>query len=140
MKKLLLSMLCAFMGITASAQSLDYIVLQTADGNKVSLPANGLKITFPNQTLHATSGSRVVDFQLTDMVKMFFSSTPTAIEHVIGTTPKVAIVDGKVQLSGVSNAKVSVYTLDGRQVGKVDLPKGAYLVKVDGKTYKLMAR
>lgn len=140
MKKLLLSLLCAFLGLTAGAQSLDYIVLQKADGQQVSLPVAGLKITFNQQTLHAVSGQQTADFQLSDMAKMFFSATPTAIEHVTSSQEKVRIVNGKLLVDAPAGTKVTVYTLDGRQVEGNSLPHGIYLVKVNGKTYKLMAK
>ena len=140
MKKILFSMLCVFMALTVHAQRLDYLVMQKADGQKVVLPSAGLKITFNNQTMHAVSGDKVADFQLADMSKMFFSSSVTAIESVEAQQNMVAIVNGRLQVKAPANAKVRVYTLDGRQVDGSYLPHGVYLVRVNGRTYKLMAR
>lgn len=140
MKRYLFSLLCVVLAATASAQSLDYIVLQKADGQRVGLPAVGLKITFSNQTMHAVSGSQVMDFQLADLTKMFFSSSPTAIEDVTAQQEQVRIVNGRLLVNAPAGAKVCVYTLDGRQVESDVLPRGVYLVKVNGRTYKLMAK
>ena len=140
MKRLLFSLLCAVMALTASAQSLDYIVLQKADGQRVEMPAAGLKITFANQTLHAVSGEQVMDFQLADLTKMFFSNTPTGVDNLMAQQEQVRIVNGRLQVNAPVGTKVSVYTLDGRQVAGTCRPHGVYLVKVNGRTYKLMAK
>ena len=140
MKKILLGVLCLFMATAVQAQRLDYIVMQKADGQKVSLPAVGLKITFDNQTMHAVSGDQTVDFQLAGMSKMFFSATPTAIDNVVGQAEKVSIINGRLQVTAPAGAEVAVYTPDGRQVDGTYLPHGVYLVKVNGRTYKLMAK
>ena len=140
MKRILLSALCVVMALAASAQSLDYIVVQQADGQQVSLPAVGLKITFRNQTMHAVSGTQVADFPLTGLTKMFFSATPTAVENVTVQQGMVRIVNGRLQVNAPAGAKVSVYTPDGRQVEGNSLLHGVYLVKVNGRTYKLMAK
>ena len=140
MKRLLLSLLCVVMAVAASAQRLDYIVLQKADGQRVGLPAAGLKITFNNKTMHAVSGDKAMDFQLAELTKMFFSNTPTAIENVDAQQELVRIVNGRLQVSAPAGSRVNVYTLDGRQVEGAYFPHGVYLVKVNGRTYKLMAK
>ena len=139
MKKILLSLLGMVLGTMAYAQSLDFLTFRMADGSEKSLPVDGMKITFDGAQMHVKASRQTVDFNLVDMNLMFFSAVPTALEEVHDASGKVAIINGRLVVD-VPSAKVSVYTMDGRKVSTDVYLQGLYLVIVNGRTYKLMAK
>ena len=140
MRKILLSMLGIAMAFTASAQHLDYFTFQTVDGTERSLPVDGLHITFEGTRLYAVAQGQKVDFDLKDMAMMFFSATATAIDRVESGIDYVAIVNGRLVVDAPKASTVQVYGVDGRLVREDSFLRGIYLVKVNGRTYKLMAK
>ena len=140
MKKLLLALFCLTWGTTVGAQHLDYLTFRLADGSEKSLPIDGLKITFEGTQLHAVAQNQKADFNLAEMGMMFFSAVPTAIASVVDDENTVAIVNGRLQVNAPEGANVEVYSTDGRLVRKEGLSRGVYLVKVDGRTFKIWAK
>ena len=140
MRKILLVFWGIALGITASAQSLDYITFRTVSGMEASLPVDGLKITFEGTQLHAVAQEQKADFNLMDMAMMFFSSTATAIDRVENVVENVSIVNGRMVVDVPEGTEIQVFGADGRRIGENSLLKGMYLVKVNGRTYKMMAR
>lgn len=140
MKRFLLMLCGAMLGFVARAQQLDYLTCKTTDGKEVSLPVDGLKITFEGGVLHAQTAGQQVQFPLAEMDRMFFASTPAAVGSLVDDAVRVAIVDGRLQVNAPAGVRVSVFTLDGRRVAGYGLPKGVYIVKVNDKTYKLLAK
>lgn len=121
-------------------QAQDYLTFRLQDGTERSLPVDGLKITFGDKTLHAVAQETAADFQLADLTLMFFAETPTAVETVADAAGQVAIVDGRLVVNAPVGTVVRIYTPDGRRVPEDRLLRGMYLVKVNDKTYKMMAR
>ena len=133
MKKLLLSLaMLALASTNIFAGDYDYLTVQKTDGSQVSFTSAGLTITFSGGNLVATQNGTSTSLTLTDLSKMFFSSSPTGIENV-ETTTKV---------------KATVYSIDGVKIGTFDnaailgsqLKKGVYIVKANGKTSKITVR
>lgn len=121
---------------TLAAQAVDYqyLTIEKNDGTAQSLTAVGISITYGNGTLTATNGSETATFALTDISRMFFSNTKDA----------TAIADIRTV---TDDGKATVYDLAGRQVAegrmhdvKAKLPKGVYLVKLNGKTLKVQIK
>ena len=71
---------------------------------------------------------------------MFFSLTPTGISSVGNDDVKVGIVDGQLRVDAPAGSRIAVYAADGRLVEGRTLTRGLYIVKVNDKTYKLLAR
>lgn len=141
MRKLLLTMAAALCcTLPVAAQQLDYLTFRAVDGTEQSLPLDGLKITFEGQQLHAAAQGATLTYALPQLAMMFFAETATGIDEVTAARDEVAIVNGQVCLKGRPADHVQIYTLAGVQVANRSLPRGIYLVKVAGRTYKLMAR
>lgn len=135
MKKLLLFFLFSFPSL-AYAQSYDYITLRQTDGTEVSFSTEGLKMQFRNGNLLAYSKADAEkSFPLATMDFMFFSDTATAIERVNADAPR--IVNGK--LTGAA-ADAKVFAIDGKPANRNRLAAGAYLVRTQGVTYKVLAK
>lgn len=143
MKKLFLSILWGGVALTAAADN-DYMVFQKTSGEEFSLNVDHLKITFANGTMNATDGTKSFSVALTEMNKMFFSATPTTgiAQATMAATEEVSatIENGQLHVTAPMGSRVSVYSLDGRQVGTNHLAKGTYLVRINNTTLKVLAR
>ena len=130
MKKILLFVLL-MIGTCASYAddyTYPYLVFETADGTKTSVAVTDGTITIADGQL--TMGGQT--FSLSDLSKMYFSTTTTGIANVN--------VD--------DNSFVDVYDLNGRKVLSnsqlsilnSQLSKGIYIVKSGSKTYKIAVK
>ena len=130
MKKILLLVLL-MIGTCASYAddyTYPYLVFETAGGAKTSVTISEGTITIADGQL--TIGGHT--FALSDLSKMYFSTTTTGIAEVA--------VDDNLN----DNGCVNVYDLNGRKVlsegdseSLSSLPKGIYIVKSGRKTYKV---
>ena len=130
MKKILLLVLL-MIGTCASYAddyTYPYLVFETAGGAKTSVAISEGTITIADGQL--TIGGQT--FALSDLSKMYFSTTTTGIAEVA--------VDDNLN----DNGCVDVYDLNGRKVlsegdseSLSSLPKGIYIVKSGRKTYKI---
>lgn len=127
-------------GLTASAQSYSYLTFRQANGSEKSISTSGLKLTFADGNLVATNGTETVTYALSDMAKMYFSTTTTAISQAETGNVSAAIVNGTLQVNAPAGTRVSVYAIDGREMPHEGLTSGAYVVKVGNKVLKLMAK
>ena len=128
--------------MTAAADN-DYMMFQKTNGEEFSLSVDHLKITFANGAMNATDGTNSVSVALTEMKKMYFSATPTTgIVQAATATDAVSatIENGQLHVTAPAGSRVSVYSLDGRQVGTQHLTKGTYLVRINQTTLKVLAR
>jgi len=130
MKKILLFVLL-MIGTCASYAddyTYPYLVFETADGTKTSVAVTEMTITIANGQLSVGGQT----FSLSDLSKMYFSTTTTGIANVN--------VD--------DNSFVDVYDLNGRKVLSnsqlsilnSQLSKGIYIVKSGSKTYKIAVK
>lgn len=143
MKKFFLSLLLGGVALTAAADN-DYMVFQKTSGEEFSLNVDHLKITFADGAMNATDGKNSFSVALSDMNKMFFSANPTmGIEQATTATSDVVsatIENGQLYVTAPVGSRVSVYSLDGRQVATNYLTKGTYLVRINNTTLKVLAR
>ncbi len=143
MKNIILSLLLSGVSLTAAADN-DYMMFQKTNGEEFSLSVDHLKITFANGAMNATDGTKSVSVALTEMNKMYFSATPTTgIAHATAATTdavSATIENGELHVTAPAGSRVSVYSLDGRQVGTQHLTKGTYLVRINQTTLKVLAR
>ena len=102
-----------------------YLTFETTDGAKTSVDISSLPVTINLDRSTLTIGSQT--FALADLSKMYFStqSETTGIEEISSTT----IDDDAV-----------IYDLQGHKVTKAQMKKGVYIVKSNGKTYKMVMR
>jgi len=144
----LVSGLCAGLG----AQSFDYLTVRTTDGSERSLPVDGLRLTFENGQLVARTPESSASYALADLSVMFFASQPTAIASLQASQPAPVFRDGRLTVSAPAGASVSLYAADGRLVARFvkaadgsesfapALTRGVYVVNVNGRTSKFLAR
>ena len=94
--------------------------------------------------MNATDGKNSFSVALSDMNKMFFSANPTmGIEQATTATSdevSATIENGQLHVTAPAGSRVSVYSLDGRQVGTRYMAKGTYLVRINNTTLKVLAR
>ena len=133
MKKTLLILLVALATFnSASAGDYDYLIVQRLDGSKQSFNAIGLKLTFEDGNLVATSGGSTASFALADLQKMFFSSEPAGIKEIADSASEA----------------VTVYTISGQAVGQYQNLKeaqasmlpGLYMIKTSKGTIKIAVK
>lgn len=153
MKRLFLTLaltagICAGLG----AQSFDYLTVRTADGGERSLPVDGLRLTFENGRLVARTAATTDSYPLADLSVMFFASQPTAIASLQAVQPAPVFRDGRLTVSAPAGTGVSLYAADGRLVARFvkaadgsesfapTLTRGIYVVNVNGRTSKFLAR
>lgn len=123
MKKLFLMMALLVATLTTHAADYAYLTFETTDGAKISVPAESLNITISGTTLTAGSQS----FTLSNLNKMYFSNSNETTE-----------IGDELRLQNDEIA--DIYDLNGRKVSKDQLPKGAYLVKNENGTYKIVVK
>ncbi len=130
MKKLFLSLLL-MTGMTASAYDYPYLIFKTSSGTVETVSVESLSLSISDGKLVATNSDGSVSLTLSDLSKMYFSKTSE------GTTD--------IQTVETTVDKVQVYTLTGMSVGTFEslsqarssLKNGIYVVKTNGKSYKL---
>ena len=152
MRKILLSLIMTVTTcITASATDFYLWLIQTS-GDEQSWAVSDLqKITFSgsNVVITATDGSSKT-VAMNEVSKLNFQTSPTAINS-LQVESSVRFNGDNLQVSVSEGTAVDVYSPTGTLVGKgsVDatgmvslsnLPKGVYMVKVGGKTSKVLKR
>ena len=140
MKHVLLTLLCAFGTLAASAQNFDYLTFRTNAGTEYSVPVDGLKIVINGDQLQVRSTAENLNFAFDELGCFFFATEPTAIQSAAADDVQVSIVNGKLQTNAPAGTPVRVYTMDGREVPTTGLGAGIYVIKVNNRTFKTLAR
>lgn len=121
-------------GPVAHADSYPYLTFQKSDGTTVSMESASLVMTFSDGKLIASNGTDSQELTVADLSKMYFSeSGATGIQDV-----DVSDADGEAEvfsLQGVSYGKFSTV-----QSFLNTAEPGVYIVKVNGKSQKIMVR
>ncbi len=134
MKKTLLTMMLA--GCLSSAEAYDYgyLVVQTASGSTASIATENLVLTVQDGTLVVKNSSTSTTYTLTDLSKMYFSSSSDAT----GIAEAYAGVDEKVDI--YSSAGIFVGSFSSLDAARENLAKGVYIVKSKLSTTKIVAK
>lgn len=142
MKRIYLSLMLLLGVTTASAQNYDYLILQENSGNATGLKIDGLKLTFDKGNLVAQNAEGTKTIALADMQKMYFSSNLTSVGSVTNGDVKdlVTVENGTLKVNAPADAKVAVYSVDGRQVKPGKLTTGTYVVRVNNKSVKVLVK
>ena len=125
MKKMLMTALMMAGTLSVMADDYPYLTFETADGTKVSFGSSSLTITIQNGKLMA--GSK--EFNLSDLSKMYFSTTNESMTTEIAEVKSVTIEND-----------AEIYDLQGRKVSKGQngrLPRGIYVIKTKQGTRKV---
>ena len=140
MKHVLLTLLCAFGTLAASAQNFDYLTFRTNAGMEYSVPVDGLKIVINGDQLQVSSTAENLNFAIDELGCFFFATEPTAIQTATADDVQVSIVNGKLQTNAPAGTPVRVYTMDGREMPTSGLGAGIYVIQVNNRTFKTLAR
>jgi len=119
-----------FTSVQADDYTYPYLAFVTTAGNVETLAVDDLQITFADGQLVVTNASTSKTYTLSDMAKMYFSETEetvTAIETVATD-----------EVGGLRTAQW--FTTDGRQLPAAPQQKGIYVVKNNGRTYKVAVK
>lgn len=112
----------------AADDTYEFLTFEKKDGTSLSFTAIGLSLTFGSETVTVASNGVTETFNLSDLEKMYFSSTEaTAIN----------------QVALPSSGKTEIFSMDGRLLPAnqlSSLPKGVYIVKNNGVTRKVTVR
>lgn len=133
MNRFIILLLMFVAAVQAKADDYGYLTFQTSNGAEQSLAVSNLKITISDGKLVATNGTTSQTFSLSDLSKMYFSSTATGIK---GTT--VTATDTSVDVYSTSGVRMGTYT--SLNVAKANLKPGVYVVKETNKTYKITVK
>ena len=125
--KRFLVLLFAVAGLVLSANAIDYhfLTFETLDGEKASVEASSLTLTFSGTTLTAGTQS----FTLSNLKRMYFSASDESTTG-FATLESTPAADA-----------VLFYDLNGRMIGKELMRDGGvYLVKSSSGTYKIIKK
>ncbi len=116
----------------------DYLVFTTSDGNLLSLTVSELEMTFSNGSLTAVNTDGTYTLTLSEIASMQFSTTqegtlPDAIRCV--SQPVMADAVEMFTLSGISLGVFSNVA-----AAEASLPRGVYVGKQQGSTFKLSVK
>ena len=117
----------------AQAGEYAYLVFTNTNGTQTALTVSNLSATVSGSTLVVTNDDGTVNFSLTDLASMQFSTTGslTALEMVLDG-------DQPVQVFGISGTSLGSFAnlLQAAQ----QLNAGAYVIVQNGKSQKLVVR
>lgn len=123
-------LVCAMM---AQAGEYGYLLFTNTSGTTTALTVNNLSATVNGTELEVTNDDGTVQFALTDLASMQFSTTDviTALENVLNG-------DAPVQVFGING--MSLCTYDNMIQATQQLGKGSYVMVQSGKSQKLVVR
>lgn len=138
----------------AIAQSPEYqcIVVETIDGERMEyLLSNNPRIVHNDATVTLTTNSVTVEYQTSNVLKVYFSDVPTSIGNVKTDNGQFRLQQNTVILKGFDAGEpVALYDADGRQLwqhatdsdGQLmiplsSLPQGTYIVKANNQSFKV---
>ena len=114
--------------LTALADDYNFLTIESSDGNKDSLPALVLKLTFTDDELVATSGTATTTFDLSTLSVLRFSLSDDSEDAAIGA------VDSSGDIT--PSTADAIFDLNGRRVAEANLKKGVYILKKGNRTVK----
>lgn len=128
MKKIIVLTLLTALTLGVKATDYNYLVFTLSNGNKASITASNLSISFSNGNLIAKSGSETVTIALTDLTKMEFSNDNTTGIEAIETAVTL-------------DEATEIYDMNGRRIPSgTQLSRGIYIIKSNGKTSKVQIK
>lgn len=145
-KHLLLPVLALCLSATVQADNLQYLTAGYSNKEKSIELATVRKITFENNNVVVLTSEGPVTFPVTEMEKLFFSSTPTAINELKDQSKGLAYVNGVVKVQGTGVLRV--YSISGNlqrlanvhgaaNVSLESLPQGIYIIRMGSETIKI---
>jgi hypothetical protein len=127
MKKKFLLFMALVGALTAQAGDYTYLTFETADGAKTSVDVSSLPVTINLDNSTLTIGNQT--FALADLSKMYFS-----------TQSESTGISEELRVNSEELSTATFYDLQGHKVTKEQMKKGVYIVKTNGKTYKIVVK
>ena len=127
MKKKFLLFMALVGALTAQAGDYTYLTFETADGAKTSVDVSSLPVTINLDNSTLTIGN--LTFALADLSKMYFS-----------TQSESTGISEELRVNSEELSTATFYDLQGHKVTKEQMKKGVYIVKTNGKTYKIVVK
>ena len=127
MKKIFLLFMALVGALTAQAGDYTYLTFETTDGAKTSVDVSSLPVTINLDNSTLTIGNQT--FALADLSKMYFS-----------TQSESTGISEELRVNSEELSTATFYDLQGHKVTKEQMKKGVYIVKTNGKTYKIVVK
>ena len=144
MKKNIIAIMAALFSLTAYAD--DYFLNVVSNTSESYSTGSLQKITFEDGTIIITTTDCTnTSFTISSISKMYFSSTPLAISTTNndkgftwdGTTLSLNGLTGKVQVYQANGALIVSDLVNTQSLNLSYLAKGIYVVRVDGRSFKI---
>lgn len=142
----------ALMAATAAgAADYGYLTFRQSDGTLQSLTAMGLQMKFQDGKLVATQGTETLTLDAASLAAMYFSeSATTGIKTLKQSGVSVKATDQGIAVSAAEGSRVLVSSVGGvlmadvsassSGLAEVSLPKGVYVVSVNGAKTKIIVK
>ena len=127
MKKKFLLFMALVGALTAQAGDYTYLTFETTDGAKTSVDVSSLPVTINLDNSTLTIGNQT--FALADLSKMYFS-----------TQSESTGISEELRVNSEELSTATFYDLQGHKVTKEQMKKGVYIVKTNGRTYKIVVK
>ena len=127
MKKKFLLFMALVGALTAQAGDYTYLTFETTDGAKTSVDVSSLPVTINLDNSTLTIGNQT--FALADLSKMYFS-----------TQSESTGISEELRVNSEELSTATFYDLQGHKVTKEQMKRGVYIVKTNGKTYKIVVK
>lgn len=149
MKKILFAALLSSVSLSAMAEDYQYLTVATGNAEQSLQLATIQKITFDTEAgnILVTTTEGIATFPITEMEKMYFSTTPTAVKALpvqsegLKVDRNVVFVqnDGMLRIynaSGVLQCMAPVKK--GNTVSLDNLSKGLYIINLGNQSIKVL--
>ncbi len=131
MKKVFMTTMLLTLMTATWAYDYPYLMVETADGEVKILSVESLVLTFGDGKLTAVNAEGTQALVLTDLSKMYFSSTPSGIDTADTTSEERQAVD----IYSINGVKMG--TFESVTQAQQELGNGIYIVKSKNKNYKI---
>lgn len=145
-KSLVMALLLSAGSMSAMADDYKYLTVATSNAEESIELATIQKITFEGTNVVVTTSAGQATFPQSEMQKMFFSTTATAIEAMPQQSESLKVNKGILNVKG--NGMLHIYGSNGalQRMAKVEgeakislnnLPKGVYIISMGNQTIKV---
>lgn len=131
-KKLFMLMVLIGNAVAMQAYEYSYLTFQTNDGALTSLSVESIKLSVSDGKLVASDSNGNYSFLLTDLSKMYFSTSAAGLAQI------EADGSGDVEVFGLTG--VSLGRFPSTDAARESLSSGIYVIKGKNKTSKLVVR
>ena len=130
-----MTMLFVAGALSAQAYDFPYLTVRTVDGVEVHVAVESLVLTVVDGKLVATNGDGEQIFAVENLSKMYFSEDGVNDPNAIGT---VVTDDGDIDVFSIDGVFMGSFGSRAEALGT--LRKGVYVMKQNGKTFKMAVK